>query len=383
MDLLSKGNDFMKLKEYIIKKSKEIGIDIIGFTDEKPFERLKKYLAERFKKGCMTEFEEEDLELRCTPQKVFADAKTIIVVGISYNVEYKGYKKMDNSIKKGRLSRSSWGIDYHSVLRQKMELLVDEIKKVKDFKYEVFVDTGPLIDREIAKKAGIGWYGKNCSIVNDEFGSFIFIGSIITDLEIEPDNPIEEKCGECNLCIKACPASAIQEGYIINPQKCISYLTQTKKKIPYDLREKMGVKIYGCDTCQLVCPNNKEVAKGKTVEFIPKKTRGYINLKELIKITNREFKEQYGHMAGSWRGRNILRRNAIIALGNIKDKGSINLLKSTLKDSSPMIREYSAWALLKIDRKLGARLVNEHINHEKDDKVKEEMRELVKYFEDE
>ncbi len=307
-------------------------------------------------------------------------AKSIIAIGMSYNVEDSlTEKKLNNPI--GVLSKSSWGIDYHLILRKKLEELVREIKKVKDFQYKAFVDTGPLVDREIAKRAGLGWYGKNNSIINDKFGSFIFIGYLVTDLEIISDDVVNEQCGSCMICINACPTGAIDYDHRMNAKRCISYLTQTKERIPYDLRDKMGTKIYGCDTCQNYCPKNKEAFKSKNKSFEPLVANGLIDLYELLKISNKDFKERFGQISASWRGKNVLRRNCIIALGNLRDRNSIRLLVDTMDDQSPMIREYSAWALLKIDKELGRKVTNEHINKEKNYEVKEEMEKLLRYFE--
>jgi len=337
----------MNIKQYIIDKSKELNIDIIGFTNCEPFEHLREYLVERNSLNLNTEFEEYDIDKRLDPRLTFPQCKSIITIGISYNNDYD--KKVDYRFK-GIISKSSWGIDYHIVLRNRIENLIDEIKKVKNFNYQYYVDTGPLIDREIARKSGIGYYGKNCSIINEEYGSFIFLGYILTDLEIEElSTPVESKCGDCDLCIKACPTGALESPYRVNPKKCISYLTQTKDNIPYDLREKMGNKIYGCDTCQKVCPKNNNILKPNHEEFIPYETEGYINIEKILYMSNKEFKEKYGKMAGSWRGKNILRRNAIITLANNKDKNNIKLLLPLLEDSSPMIREYALWAIEKLN----------------------------------
>lgn len=370
----------MELKQYIIDKSKEIDIDIIGFAKAEKLDKIADFLKERKEKGYDTEFEEKDIFLRTDPTFLMSESRTIIAIGISYNVEHK--TSISKDIKRHcLLSKSSWGEDYHKVLRNKMKTLVNEINKIVDFKYTICVDTSPLIDREIAKKAGIGWYGKNCSIINDEFGSFIFLGYILTNLELEEDYKVEEKCGDCKLCINACPAGAIQEGYTINTKRCISYLTQTKNRIPYELRKKMGIKIYGCDTCQQVCPKNKEILMSNSKEFIPKVTDGIIDIEEIMNISNKDFNNKYGTMSGAWRGKNILRRNAIIALVNIGDRSCIGLLKDALIDESPMIREYAAWALIKIDKDEGIKLVKERLSKEKDYEISKEMKRLIKMYE--
>ena len=368
----------MGLKEYIIEKSKELNIDIIGFTDCKPLFNIEKYLIERKKEGKQTEFEERDIVQRIDPRSIFSDCKSIIVIGISYNNNFNG--RVDYKLK-GILSKSTWGIDYHTVLSAKMEKLIEEIRKIKNFKSKAVVDTGPLVERELAKKAGIGYYGKNCSIINDIYGSFIFIGYVLTDLDIKTDyTQLQERCGDCRLCIEACPTGALENSYKFNPKKCISYLTQTRNKIPYELRNKMGNKIYGCDTCQLICPKNKGINLGSHEEFIPKETRGYMDIEEILSISNREFINRYGSMAGSWRGKNILKRNGIIALGNKRYRDGLKLLKPLLKDSSPMIREYAAWAILNIDYEYGKDVIESILDWETHGDVKFEFQELVRYF---
>lgn len=339
------------LNKYIKEISKKINLDICRFTDAEPFTNLREYLQYRKENLIMTEFEEKDIEKRLDPKLTLPSCKSIIVLGISYNVEKPlvSNSDTDSSHPLGFLSRSSWGIDYHFVLREKIQALIEEIKKVTDFEYRYFVDTGPLVDRELAKKSGVGYYGKNCSIINDDYGSFIFLGYILTDLDLDKSEVIEEKCGDCELCLRACPTGALEGEYKLNPKKCISYLTQTKNNIPLELRAKMGVKIYGCDTCQLVCPKNKNVIKSTNKEFIPD-NMGYMDIVELMSISNKEFKKKYGSMAGSWRGKNILKRNGIIALGNMKNQEYIGLLLLGLNDPNSMIREYSQWAIENILR---------------------------------
>lgn len=366
----------MELKKQIINISKDIDIDIIGFAKSERLDRISEVLKKRKDKGYEVEFEESNILLRIDPTMLMSGCKTIIAIGISYNIEYQ--IPAPKEIKwRGFLSKSSWGEDYHKILRNKLKILAERIKEIVDFNYTICVDTSPLIDREIAKKAGIGWYGKNCSIINDEYGSFIFIGYLLTDLELYGDKVVDEKCGDCNLCIKACPVGAIQDGYIINSRRCISYLTQTKERIPYELRTKMGTKIYGCDTCQLVCPKNRAVKKGNTIEFKPEKTKGLVDIEELLNISNKEFKKKYGSMSGAWRGKNVLKRNAIIALANIGDENFIGLLKKALKDESPMIREYAAWAIIKINKEEGLKLVENNLINEKNNEVYEEIKKLI------
>jgi len=305
--------------------------------------RIDDYLTRRKDNSIATEFEEKDLEKRINPKLTMPNCNSIIVIGLSYNVDYT--QKCNYKIK-GFLSKSSWGIDYHRVLKLKIEELIKEIKKEIDFEYKYFVDTGPLVERELAYKAGIGYYGKNTNIINDKYGSFIFLGYILTDIKFNSfDTAIDEECGDCDLCLRACPAGALESPYRLNARKCISYLTQTKNNIDYGLMKKMGIMIYGCDACQKICPKNKHIRYSRHSEFIPNITKGYVDIEELMKMSNREFKEKYGDMAGSWRGKNVLKRNALIALGNMKDEGNIEIIYEVIKEENPFFDAYVKYAI--------------------------------------
>lgn len=331
----------MNIEQYIKDASKEIGIDIIGFTDSNPLD-IREILLNKRKLEKTTEFEEEDIEKRINPKLTMENCKSIIVLGVSYNTGFKP-KKIHRL--NGTISMTSWGRDYHKVLREKIDALIGKIKEKQDFEYKAFVDTGPLVDRELARKAGVGFLGKNCSIINEQFGSFIFLGYILSDIELNPNTTVLDNCGDCDACLRACPTGALESAYNLNPKKCISYLTQTKEVIPEELRKKMGNRIYGCDTCQKVCPKNKQVKLSTIKDFIPIDTQGSIDLENLLFISNKNFKREFASMAGSWRGRNILKRNAIIAIGNMKDRANIPLLEEVRKDANPMFKEYINWAI--------------------------------------
>lgn len=209
-----------KLNQYIIEKTKEVGIDMCGFTDSSPLINIKDYLIYRQENSRMTEFEEKNIDLRIDPKLTLPSCKSIIVLAISYNV---AYNEGPTYYLRGKLSKSSWGIDYHRVLKNKIEVLIEEIKKVTDFQYKYFVDTGPLVDRELAVRAGIGYYGKNNLVINDDYGSFIFLGYILTDLDLDYNERLESKCGDCTLCLQACSGGALEEPYRLNPKNV--YLT--------------------------------------------------------------------------------------------------------------------------------------------------------------
>lgn len=338
-----------ELIDDIYKIKEKLNIDIIGFTNCESLNHREKLLENRIKKNRYTEFEEIDIESRINPRKYFEDCKSIITIGISYNTDYElqnnGYRF------KGRLSKTSWGMDYHHVLNDLMKCFVVELNEKYKFNYEITVDTGPLLDREIAYRSGIGYFGKNASIINEEYGSFIFLGYILTDLDIKiQDQRKENLCGDCTKCLDACPTKALESPFNVNPKKCISYLTQTKENIRSEYRDKMKNQLYGCDICQSVCPMNKGIKLSKREEFYPIDTNGELDIEEIFKLSNKEFKNKYGNMSGAWRGKSIFLRNSIISLGNSHNnkKEAILLLEKELENKNNKYEDYILWAIKKL-----------------------------------
>ncbi len=348
----------MEIKDFILEYGKKLNIDIISFTDGRPSKFLEPTLKERIRDNKLTEFENTNINEKININDLIENYNSTIVIGQSYINDFNEKVNFNT----GNLSRSTWGKDYHIVLKKLMGELIVELKENFGGNYKSYVDTGPLVDRNLAYTSGIGYYGKNATIINDKFGSFIFIGYIITDLIIEIENiELKSECGDCYKCLRYCPTNAIESPYMINPKKCISYLTQTKEKIPYELRSKMGKQIYGCDICQMVCPKNKDIEIKNHDDFIPYKTKGYVDIDEILDISKAEFAKKYGDMSGAWRGKNILKRNAIIAIGNKKDSSYLNRLISELYNDSQMIAEYALWSILKIDSKSGSKLIDSEI----------------------
>ncbi|OEF96466.1 tRNA epoxyqueuosine(34) reductase QueG [Desulfuribacillus alkaliarsenatis] len=322
----------MKTNERITEFSREIGIDAIGFTKAERQSDLLNTLVEHSSQGFQSGWEETDIEKRVNPKLSLKDAKTIIVIALNYhNIESKMYetKRSDN---RGRISKAAWGIDYHQVLNKKLEQLSQYIIKNidADAKSLAFVDTGPMVDRELAVRAGIGFYGMNCNIIHPELGSFIFIGSLLTTVDIEPSNPTDTKCFACNKCIEHCPTGAIIKPYKINSKKCLAYLTLTKGEHGHGYQTALNDHIYGCDICQDVCPHNKDIPLTKHQEFVEQDEVKYPNLIELLTISNKDFKAKYGHSSGAWRGKKPWQRNAMLLIGKRKLHEAIPALKHVI-----------------------------------------------------
>ncbi|CAH0321612.1 tRNA epoxyqueuosine(34) reductase QueG [Priestia megaterium] len=364
-----------QLKEEIISYSKEIGIDKIGFASASMFDELKNRLLAQQELGYASGFEEPDIEKRVDPTLVVPKARSIISIALAYPSKLKDAPKSTKEDRRGIFCRASWGQDYHTVLRDRLQKLETFIKeKVPAAILQSMVDTGELSDRAVAERAGIGWSGKNCAIITPEFGSYVYLGEMVTDIPFPPDKPIEDGCGTCNKCVDACPTSALVTGGQLNSQRCIAFLTQTKGFLAEEFRSKLGNRLYGCDTCQTVCPENK----GKDFHFHPEMEPdpelAKPKLKPLLTMSNREFKEKFGHVSGSWRGKKPIQRNAIIALAHFKDQTAVpDLIELIKNDVRPVIRGTAAWALGKIGDKEALDILMNLREKEKDQEVIEEM----------
>ncbi len=338
------------LKQEIIKASQEIGIDKIGFTTAEPFDHLKESLYGQKENQHTTGFEHPDIEERIYPELIFDQPKSIISIALAYPSRMSYPPEKIRGEKRGKFARASWGIDYHDILRDRMDKLIAFIEKQThnnpDMMFKPMVDTGELIDVAVAQRAGIGFIGKNGLLITEEFGSYVYLGEIVTNIPFEADLPIENQCGSCTKCVDYCPTSALLGDGRMNGQKCLSYQTQTKGMMPEEFRPKIRTVIYGCDICQEVCPFNQRQNNHfhEEMEINPEIIQPL--LKPMLTISNKEFKKTYGILAGSWRGKKPLQRNAIIGLTNARDKSAIpNLLRCIEEDPRPVIRGTAAWAL--------------------------------------
>ncbi|HET7628900.1 MAG TPA: tRNA epoxyqueuosine(34) reductase QueG [Bacillales bacterium] len=372
-----------KLKEEVIAYSKSIGIDKIGFATAAPFEVLKERLKRQQELGYQSGFEEADIEKRTEPERLLPGAKSIIAIALAYPSKMKDAPKSTKQEPRGQFCRASWGLDYHRILREKLRLLEEFIlKRRPTAKFRSMVDTGELSDRAVAERAGIGWSGKNCAIITPEFGSYVYLGEMITNLAFEPDEPMEDLCGSCNKCVDACPTGALVQGGQLNANQCLAFLTQTKGFMPDAMREKTGNTLYGWDTCQLVCPYNKGVDFHLHPEMEPDPEVVRPKLKPLLSMSNREFKNKFGAIAGSWRGKKPIQRNAILALAHYKDETAVDDLIALLKnDPRPVIRGTAAWALGKIGGNAAEKALKSAQTEEKDEQVVSEIEKGMEMLE--
>lgn len=311
----------MHIKNNIIGFAKSIGIEYIGFCSADFSADFIKRLEYSKQNIYNCEFQEQDILKRINVYDYMEDAKTFISIAIPYKI-------LDINISKPYFSKSSLGLDYHIVVKKKLQIIESYIQSSFGAKTISFVDTSPLHDREIAYMCGIGFYGKNSTIITPKYGSYVFLGEILTNLNIEPDIPIDSMCRDCEICIKACPATAIKEPYYVDANKCLSYITQKKSDLTEEEQKKIGLRIYGCDTCQDVCPFNRNSKASNIKDFLPHEWNININEESFLKMSNREFNETFKKTSSGWRGKKVLQRNLIIAIGNSKDKNYLPLLRS-------------------------------------------------------
>ncbi|ACS99485.1 iron-sulfur cluster binding protein [Paenibacillus sp. JDR-2] len=348
--MLMEGGRWVLLKEELREAAASLGIDKIGFASADPFTELKTRLIRHRELGRESGFEEPDLDKRTNPALLFDNPQSIIAIAVAYPAKLPNPPKSEPGARRGILSRSAWGEDYHKVLRDRMAKLEAWLKeRVPEARFESMVDTGALSDRAVAERAGIGWSAKNCSILSEDLGSWIYLGEMITNIPFEPDTPVTEGCGECTKCIDACPTDALVGPGQLDSNKCISFITQTKGFISDEYMRKIGNRLYGCDTCQTVCPVNRGKNWIHQPELQPEPELVKPLLVPLLTIGNREFKERYGHTSSAWRGKKPIQRNAVIGLGNFKEKSAVPDLIGVLKDDTrPVLRGTAAWALSRI-----------------------------------
>lgn len=342
------------LKEKIIKKAEDIGINKIGFTHADPFYDLEDKLHAQQEKGHHSGFEHPVIEERIYPEKIFDEPKSIIAIALAYPSKMRNKPPRVKGERRGEFARASWGKDYHFVLREKMDELIAYIREEagETVSFKPMVDTGELVDVAVAQRAGLGFIGRNGLLITEEYGSYVYLGEIITNIEFEPDQEVSFGCGDCTRCVDACPTDALLGDGRMNAQRCLSYQTQTKGYMPKEYRRNMGHVIYGCDICQIVCPYNKGIDSHFHEDMEPDPESTMPELKPLLTISNKEFKNQFGDLAGSWRGKKPLQRNAIIALANYRDFSAVpDLLNVIEKDPRPMIRGTAAWAVATITKK--------------------------------
>ncbi len=354
--------------------ARSVGFDLVGVTTSDPLVPHDCHLetwVERGMHGAMN-YVADHAPRAARPADVVQGARSAVVVGLAYRWDEPG---PEDGRLRGRVSAYAWGTDYHRVMEEKLGALSRFLVERGATVARYYVDTGPLLDRALAHRAGLGWFGKNTMLITRAgYGSYVFLGEILTDLALTPDPPAEGSCGRCRICLDECPTSAIVAPFVVDARRCISYLTiELRGWIPRDLRPLMGTWVYGCDICQDVCPHNTLVRAGVHAEFAPRRDVAFPDLLELLHLDEATYQARFRHSAIKRAKRQGLRRNAAVALGNLRDRRAVPALTEALGDDDPIVRGHAAWALGRIGGEGAAAALRERAQVEADAEVLAEI----------
>ncbi len=389
------------IKEYAY----ELGFDTARISSAEAFPEAERVIKERIAQGLMDGlpwFTAERADVSCHPDALLPDARSIISLAMFYLTEQPddenaGTDNNPTQGPRGRISRYAWGDDYHEVIKPKLQQFALWLRQYArgeingELETRLFVDTGRMVDRAVAQRAGLGWYGKNTNILTKGWGSWVFLAEIVTNLPLAADTPTRANCGSCEICLHACPTQAFPAPYVLDNTRCISYLTiELRGSIPIELRPLMGNLIFGCDICQQVCPVNKVVEKRlgfrkeageagqllqvrRREEFRPRAGIGSNpELIPLLSLTEEQFRERFRSSPIRRTKRRGLLRNVCVALGNSGDPLAVPALVNALSDYEPLVRGHAAWALGCIggDQAIGA--LKDALLVESDEEVRKE-----------
>jgi epoxyqueuosine reductase len=330
----------------------ELGFDRCGIAPVGPFPELL-FLEDWLRRGyagTMT-YLNRSAKRRRDVRAVEPSAQSVIVTATVYNAD-RPYTVEQADPARARISRYAWGDDYHVLLRQRLDALVDWMRRqgADPFTSRVYVDTGPVQERVFAQYGGLGWMGKNTCLINPELGSWVFLGSVICSLALEPDAPGLDQCGECMTCLSACPTGAIVEPWVLDATRCLSYLTiELRREIPEDLRDHLGAHVYGCDICQDVCPWNRRASVTDAPEWQPRPAVDGARLDALWRMSDLELERLLAGSPMERAGLVQFRRNLAVAIGNAGEALSPDLLADKVDPARPslqhpLVQTHLVWA---------------------------------------
>ena len=369
------------LTQQIQSRAHELGFELVGITpaeESQTIQRYRQWIASGYagKMGYL----ERHLPLKEDTRTLLQEAKSVISLAMNYWT-LDTPKDLAEDPGRGQISRYAWGDDYHDVIRERLLLLVEFIKNTAEteLKSRVFVDSGPILEREYAQKAKLGWIGKNTNLINWRSGSWYFLSEVLVSIELESETqPLRGSCGTCTKCIEACPTDAIIEPNLLDSRLCISYLTiELKDSIPKELRPEMGNLIFGCDICQEVCPWNSKATPTTEPAFQPRHGNLAPELLTLIDMTQTEFSKRFKGSPIKRAKRKGFLRNVIVAIGNWRSRAAVPALKKVLIDDEPLIRGHAAWALGQVGGENAKQALDTRLKSEDDSEVISEIQDAL------
>ncbi|MDQ3823914.1 MAG: tRNA epoxyqueuosine(34) reductase QueG [Actinomycetota bacterium] len=322
----------------------ELGLDVVGASPAEPYEDTERHIRERRARGLFADmrFTMAQPEVSCHPETLLPNARTVVSAALCYYAEAP-----EPAPGEGRLPRYTWS-DAYSELREKLDALGRRLGGA----YRVLVDANQHVDREGAARAGVGFYGKNTLLITRRHGSWVVLGTLVTDVEIEASQPLGLDCGSCTLCIDACPTGALDEPGVLDSTRCLSYWTQAPAPVPEEFRAPLADHVYGCDICQDVCPWNRGIEKRRTGRAPAPEAEPTVSLVDWLTAEGAELRERYARLYVPRNDPRYLRRNALVALGNTGSEDHREVLERFAQDDDPLLREHAEWALRRLDERL-------------------------------
>lgn len=327
-------------KERLAQLAEELGIDVIGAAPASPYEETEHHIRQRRERGLFADmrFTMAQPDVSCHPERLTEGAKTVVSAALCYWAPAP-----DIGSNEGRLPRYAWS-DHYQTLRDKLT----ELGARMGGQYRVFVDENQHVDREAAVRAGIGFYGKNTMLITRRFGSWVVLGTLVTDVEIEGSAPLGLDCGSCRLCIDACPTGALDEPGVLDSTKCLSYWSQASESIPEGYREDVGDQVYGCDICQDVCPWNRGVELRREHDGLDSGAEPSVSLVDWLAAEGDELRDRYDRLFFPRNDPRYLRRNALVVAGNSGDPALIGLVDRYAAGDDELLAEHGRWALARL-----------------------------------
>jgi epoxyqueuosine reductase len=341
------SRDTVKLSSHVKELGRLAGFDICRITtaeaDSQRGDNLQAFVAAGHH-GTMA-WMEETLERRASPKGLWPEAKSVVLLGMNYGPEHDPRLLLERK-SAGNISVYARNRDYHDVIKGKLKEIAGKFAARSGAQVKVFVDTAPVMEKPLAAQAGLGWQGKHTNLVSRDFGSWLFLGSIFTDIDLVADPAEIDHCGSCRACLDACPTNAFPAPYRIDARRCISYLTiEHKGPIPAELRPLMGNRIYGCDDCLAACPWNKFAQTAREMKLRPRADLMEPPLVDLLMLDDAGFRAFFSGSPVKRIGRNRFIRNCLIAAGNSDDPALVEPCRNLLADAEPEIRAMAVWAL--------------------------------------
>jgi len=362
------------LTEALKAKASALGFDLCKITVPEAVPQAGIRLAQWLESGAQgtMNWMVTHADRRSDPKRLWPEVRSIIMLGMNYGPER--YEEPPSVA--GNISVYARHRDYHDVIKGKLKQLAGWLVAHAGGDVKVFVDTAPVMEKPLAQAAGLGWQGKHTNLVSQDFGSWLFLGSIFTTLALEPDAPAHDHCGSCRACLEACPTNAFPAPYQIDARRCISYLTiEHKGPIDVELREKMGNRIYGCDACLAACPWNKFASVAREIKLQARADLTAPPLAELVALDDAAFRVKFSGNPVKRIGRDRFIRNVLIAIGNSGDGSFLPAVEARLHDGAPLVRGMAVWALGRLSKARALALRAQNL-HESDETVQAEWAAL-------